>query len=67
MGKKKIKGLKFYFLLKSLGLVWTGGVSACPDVSSLSRCLAAAQLTSPGLSKFPGPGPQEILSANITT
>ena len=42
-------------------------MSACPDVSCLSRCLALAQLTSPGLSKFPGPGPLEILSANIIT
>ena len=58
---KKIGRQKIYFLLKSFGLMWTGaGMSACPGVSSLSRCLAAAQLTSPGLSKFPGPGPQEI-------
>ena len=57
---KKIERQKIYFLHKYLGLIWTGGVSACPDVSGLSRCLAAAQLTSPGLSKFPGPGPQEI-------
>ena len=44
----------------SLGDVdrWGGAYSS--DVCSLSRCLAAAQLTSPaGQRKFPGPGPQE--------
>ena len=37
---------------------WGGAYSS--DVWSLSRCLAAAQLTSPaGQRKFPGPGPQQ--------
>ena len=37
---------------------WGGAYSS--DVWSLSRCLAAAQFTSPaGQRKFPGPGPQQ--------
>ena len=57
----EIEVQKICFLFKSLWSMWTGGVVPnSSDVWSLSRCLAAAQLTSPaGQRKFPGPGPQE--------